>query len=217
MPYKDALRVIDYQRNNICAVLVSHTHQDHIKYITEYLKNGIPAYISYETAEQSGVLAYTYLLKFVKSRQLFKVGQYTIMPFDLRHDVTNFGYYIQHPECGRLVFITDTHYCPYTFAGLNNIILECNYSEERLQYNVLNNLLHPSLARRIRYSHMGLETAMDFLKANDLSKLNNLILIHISNSNADGRQISDKVRHLTGKTPVLADRNMCIEFNQTPF
>lgn len=217
MPYKDLVRALNYNLSTVVGVIVSHQHKDHCGYLSEYVRHGIDAYLSYEAAEACSVLTFTSQLHFLTPRQEYKVGEFRIMPFELRHDVTNYGYLIEHPECGKICFITDTHYCPYKFEGLNQIIVECNYSEDKLQYNQLNGLLHPSLAKRIQRSHMGLRTTLGFLKANDLSKVNNIVLIHLSEGNADEQQIRQKVEQLAGRTPHIANRNMCIDFNQTPF
>ena len=154
----------------------------------------------------------------VSSRETFKVGNFKIMAFDVKHDaVEPLGYLIEHPDCGKTLFLTDTFYCKYTFPGLNNIIIEANYSKEIIDKKFGPESGKEFLRNRILKSHFSLENCKDFLKANDLSQVNNIVLIHLSDSNSDERQFVKEVYELTGKNVSAASNGLEINFFKTPF
>mgnify|MGYP001275677858 FL=1 len=88
----------------------------------------------------------------------------------------------------------------YKLDGLTQILLEINYDEDTLQENQSMNAL--PYAKRVWKSHMGLETAVEVLKANDLSKLREIYVIHISNQNGNEKKIKDTIQKTAG-VPVI--------------
>jgi uncharacterized surface protein with fasciclin (FAS1) repeats len=64
---------------------------------------------------------------------------------------------------------------------------------------------------------MSLDTCKRTLKANDLSQVNNIVLIHLSDGNSDAARFKREVQEVTGKTVWIADAGMEIPFNRTPF
>lgn len=55
------------------------------------------------------------------------------------------------------------------------------------------------------------------LAANDLSQVNNIVLIHLSDSNSDEKQFQKEVSELTRKNVTVASNGIEIQFNKTPF
>ncbi|WP_417444607.1 hypothetical protein [Joostella sp.] len=153
----------------------------------------------------------------IQSGTSFSAGSFKIMPFDVKHDVPTVGFFINHPECGNTLFLTDTFYCPYTFKGLNNIIVESNFSREIIDRKVKAGASPEFLRNRILKSHLSLEYCKELLQANDLSKVNNICLIHLSDSNSNEKQFQKEVAELTGKNVSVANNGMEIEFNKEPF
>jgi ribonuclease BN (tRNA processing enzyme) len=64
---------------------------------------------------------------------------------------------------------------------------------------------------------MSLDTCVNLLNANDLSKVNNIVLIHLSDSNSDEQAFKKRVSDETGKNVTVASNGMEINFNKTPF
>jgi phosphoribosyl 1,2-cyclic phosphodiesterase len=145
-------------------------------------------------------------------KESFFIGNFKILAFDVKHDAAEpLGFLIEHPDCGKVLFLTDTYYCQYTFKGLNNIIIEANYSKEIIDRKF------GAVRNRILQSHFSLANCKDMLAANDLSKVNNIVLIHLSDSNSDEIQFQKEVAELTGKNVTVANNGMEINFNKTPF
>ncbi len=144
------------------------------------------------------------------------MGPFDILGFDVHHDVNEpLGFLIRHPEMGTTLFLTDTIYCDYKFPGLTNVLIEANYSQ-----NIIDDKLRDQsfLRNRVLKSHMSVETAIKTLKANDLTKVNNIVLIHLSDRNSDSRLFKQIIEEHTLKTVTIATKGLIIEnFNDTPF
>ena len=78
----------------------------------------------------------------------------------------------------KLLYAMDTYYIKYKFLGLTHIMIECNYAADILKTNVKAGLMEPALKSRILKSHFSLENVKNFLKANDLSKIQEIWLLH---------------------------------------
>jgi len=127
------------------------------------------------------------------------------------------GFLIRYKKENTFCFITDTHYVPNTITGLNNIIVECNYSEGILEERSASGALPMNVRNRVLNSHISFDTCRDFLLANDISKVNNIVLIHLSDGNSDARKFLSDMRAETGKQIHIATPGMKIDFNSKPF
>lgn len=56
-------------------------------------------------------------------------------------------------------------------------------------------------------SHIGLDTTIEFLKANDLSKTEAILLMHLSDGNSNEKQFVDIIRKQTGIPTYALDKN----------
>lgn len=210
LPYKTILKGLDFNLENVVGCLVSHEHKDHSKAIKELLENGIDIYMSKGTWRTFGYISHR--LHFIQSEKQIQIGNFTILPFEAEHDAAEpLGFLIQHKEIGKLLFITDSYYCKYKFKGVNHIMIECNYSEDILRENLENEVIHPVLRDRLIKSHFSLENVKEFLKANDLSKVRNLMLIHLSSSNSNANEFKSQIERLTGKPVYIANKGLEIE------
>lgn len=218
VPFREVKKSLNFDISKIAGLILSHSHSDHSGYAKEYAKGGINVYSSLETLDSTGMAGkYSHRAKPIVSGKRYKIGEFTILPFELLHDVKNFGYLIDHPESGLIGFLTDTHYSPFIFPGLNNLLLECNYSDNVIEERVISGRLNSQLAERIKGSHMAESTMIEFLKANDTSQVNNIVIIHLSNANADANQIRENVLRTVGVRPTIATKGLEIEFNKTAF
>lgn len=194
----------------ICGCLVTHEHKDHAKSVADLAKFGIDIYASKGTFDGIGNISHSHRCNFVSAGKQFKTGSYVIMPFETKHDCNeSLGFLIYSTATHeRLLFATDTYYIPNTFKHLNIIMVECNYSETIMNEQLEKGCLNRSLAQRIQQSHFALENVVDFLKANDLSKVSEIYLIHLSSTNADAEIFKKEIQSLTGKfVTVLPENN----------
>jgi phosphoribosyl 1,2-cyclic phosphodiesterase len=210
-------QALQFNLSRVEGCLISHDHQDHCKSVRDVLGAGIQVHASCGTHKAMGTYDHHRSIKLEPNRP-FYLGHFQILPFDVKHDAAEpFGYLIQHPECGTVLFLTDSYYSEYVFKGLNNIIVEANYCQSILDRRVKEGENPVFLRDRVITSHMSLATCKELLKANDLSKVNNIVLIHLSDGNSDARRFKKEVQEATGKTVHVAEPGLSIDFNIQPF
>jgi len=203
--YKDIQRALNFQVSSIAGCLISHEHGDHGKSAAEVMKAGIDVYASQGTLDALGLSGHR--AKPIKAKQQFQVGTWTILPFDVQHDVAEpLGFLLANRTGDKLVFATDTYYIRYRFQGLTHIMVECNYSLRILDENIAAGRVPAVMKKRLLKSHFSLEHVKDFLQANDLSKVQEIWLLHLSDNNSDAALFKHEIQELTGKPVWVAER-----------
>jgi phosphoribosyl 1,2-cyclic phosphodiesterase len=213
----DVKKALNFDLSDVIGCIVSHSHNDHSGHIEEYQRAGINCYMNDATRQSKFGEHLFYNVNILKEKTIYEIGSFKVQPISLKHDVPNFGYLINHMESGLFCFITDTHYCPYKFPGMNNILVECNYSDAILERNIQNGKANMYVRNRVIKSHMELDTTIGFLRANDLSRVNNIVLLHLSDGNSDSAGFKKQIAELTGKSVFVAEPGLSIEFNKTSF
>ena len=204
LPYRQLQKQLNFKVSSLVGVLISHSHKDHCKAVPDLLKAGIDCYMSQETAGELNVSGYR--VKIIEPLKQFKIGTWTVLPFPLEHDVFNLGYLLANKAGEKLLYATDTYYCRYKFNGLTHILIECNHSYDILAANVANGSVSVERKNRLIRSHFSLENVKEFLKANDLSRVREIYLIHLSGGNSDAEQFKREIMALTGKVVIVAEK-----------
>ncbi|MBO0962371.1 MBL fold metallo-hydrolase [Neobacillus sp. MM2021_6] len=198
LSYKEIQRGFNFQMSSIAGCLVTHEHGDHCKSIKDVLKAGIDVYSSAGTSEAIGINHHRF--KTVEAKKQFILGTWTILPFDVQHDVSEpLGFLLANQEGEKLLFATDTYYIKYRFPGLTHIMVECNYSREILIENIVKGRVPRVMKQRLEKSHFSLENVKEFLKANELTKVQEIWLLHLSDTNSNADQFKREIMELTGK------------------
>ncbi|WP_299153114.1 MBL fold metallo-hydrolase [uncultured Christiangramia sp.] len=207
-------QALDFNLRKLVGCIVSHEHGDHAKSIKELMEAGVNVYASAGTHKACGTTS-NHRASMIMADVEYQLGNFKIRPFDVRHDAAQpLGFLINHSETGNVLFLTDTMYSPYTFRNLNNIIIEANYSHKVIRVKLQK---MEFLKNRVMESHMSLDECINCLNANDLSQVNNIVLIHLSDGNSDEKLFKDEVTKATGKTVTVADNGLQMNFNKTPF
>ena len=198
IPFKQIQKALNFQVSTMDACICSHQHFDHSKSIPDLIKAGINCHMLQDTADALGVSGHR--VKVIVPLKLFIVNSMEILPFPTQHDVPSVGFLIHSRESGdKLVFITDSYYCKYLFKGLTRIMIECNYADDILRANIEKGSINPALARRLMRSHFSLSNVKEFLRVNDLSKVDSIHLMHLSEGNSDEARFKREIQQLTGK------------------
>lgn len=204
IPFREIQKKLNFKLYEIDGCLISHEHLDHSKAIMEMLKSGIDVYTSKGTAAP-------FQHDFFKTIQIkaggqFQVGTFDILPFDTQHDAAEPLGFILYSRVTKekLLFATDTYYVKYRFGSLNYIMVECNYSIDILRANSEAGKLHLSLKNRLLQSHFELSNVKKFLQSNDLSKVKEIYLLHLSDGNSDETRFKREIQELTGKPVIIA-------------
>lgn len=199
--WRELQRAIGF-RTDISAVLVSHSHGDHAKAVKDVLKTGITVCVRQETADELGISGHW--VQTIEPMKPFKLGTWNITTFEIIHDVPGLGFCLDNQEGERLVYITDTAYVVPRFNGINYLMVECNYSIDILNRNVDEGIIPVEMKKRLLKTHFSLEHLKGFLRANDLSQVREIHLLHLSGSNSDEARFKREIQAITGKPVYVA-------------
>ncbi|KIL37955.1 beta-lactamase [Gordoniibacillus kamchatkensis] len=203
--FTDLRRALGFRVSDIAGCLISHEHGDHCKAAADLAKAGVDIYASEGTL--SALKLPQHRSRTIRAKEQFMIGTWTIMPFDVEHDVAEpLGFLLMNEQLEKLVFITDSFYCRYRFSGLTHIMIETNFSERILDENILAGRVPAVMKSRLLRSHFSLENAKEFFKANDLSKVQEIWLLHLSDTNSDEALFKREIQELTGKHVLVAQR-----------
>ncbi|EAC5079609.1 MBL fold metallo-hydrolase [Listeria monocytogenes] len=190
-------KALDFDLSDVAGCLISHEHGDHSAGVKKMLRtSNIKIYASEGTISALNIPDCRQFI--LKEKNAQNVGEWIVLPFRTEHDAKEpLGFMIQHKN-ERLLFITDSYYVRYKFKNINYLMIECNYSADILEENVINKVIHPVQKKRVLQSHFSLENVKDFLKANDLSQLREIHLLHISEKNGDKERFKKEIQAMTG-------------------
>lgn len=185
IPIKEIKKGLNWEIRNVVGCTVSHVHSDHSKSVNDFKPMGIP------------ILA-PYLGDNCKSMNM---GYFTVKPFDLTtidgswtHTHANgsecpcYGFLITHPEMGRMLYITDTELIKWRFKDINHILLGVNYEKDLVDKD------NDPKTRHVFRGHLSIDTACEFVKANNSNDLQNVIMCHLSSENADKDLFIEKMK-----------------------
>lgn len=176
---------IDWKISNVVGAVISHGHKDHSLSVEDFKSMGIPIFAPY----------------LGDSCKSMNMGEFTVKSFDLTtidgnwtHTDSNgepcpiYGFLITHTEMGRMLYITDTELIKWKFRGINHILLGTNYDKD------LVNVDNQSKTNHVFRGHLSIDTACDFVKANNSNDLQNVIMCHLSSENADSGRFIEKMK-----------------------
>ena len=211
-------KVLDFNLNSIVGCIVSHEHGDHAKCVGDFINACIPCYMSQGTKHALGFSS-SYWAKGLLPFEQVVINGFRVIPFPVQHDAAEpYGYLIRHEECGTVLFATDTYFLKYKFPGLNNVMLECNYSKEILVANFTAGRIDKKRYERTIKSHMSYDNCLLTLQANDLSQVCNILLLHLSDNNSNATEFIHGIERLYPEIEITAATNgLSLTFNKNPY
>ena len=179
VPYQKTMDKIGFELPD--AVLASHQHGDHAKYLTAFAVKGVPVICNDATANACGILNW----------QRDTGQNFGVRMLPAVHDVPCEMFLIDNTKTGeRLLFATDTESIPHKIDGITQLLIECNYSMHTIEEN--------ERADRVRNSHLSLEILCEWLGQQDTSKLKEINLVHLSDSNSHQGYFESTIGSLLG-------------------
>jgi phosphoribosyl 1,2-cyclic phosphodiesterase len=169
---------------------------DHAGRVKDFLKKGVDCYMGIEAAEHLKVTDH-HRVKIIVAKRLFTVGTWRIYPFPAVHDVPCFGY-LMASGSNQVLYLTDSAYISPTFNNLSHIMCEVNYCPGILINNASTGVITSGERTRIIGTHFGLDNVINLLQANNLSKLQEIHALHLSDRNSDEEEIQ---KELTAAVP----------------
>jgi phosphoribosyl 1,2-cyclic phosphodiesterase len=208
LPFMEVKKALGFNVRKIVGVVVSHCHGDHAGYIRQYEAGGIPVCKAYG--------------KYTEQPDM-RFGRFKIYTFDLtdaeghfKHNNSDgsecpcYGFFITHPDMGNLVYATDTELIKWKFGEAKNILVEANYSID---------LIDPTAVNRnhVLTGHMELQTTLDFLRVNNNPELRNVVLCHLSSSNADPIMFREAAKKVVSCPVEVAEKGLVLSLDLVPF
>jgi phosphoribosyl 1,2-cyclic phosphodiesterase len=83
-------------------------------------------------------------------------------------------------------------------------MIECNYSKKILDENIAAGRVPMVQKNRLLKSHFSLKNVKDFLKSNDLSKVKEIWLLHLSDRNSNAERFKREIQEISGKPVYVA-------------
>ena len=205
IPAIDVKKALHFKINNVLGCIISHQHRDHSKFLKDIISSGIKV-LALEDVFVSHNLSNHSFCKTIEPMHGYKIGSFKIFAIPVSHDVPCLGFIVEHQEMGKMLFITDTMMLEYVMPKLDHIMIEVNYCDKILQENIDAGIVPVSMRDRLLHSHMELQTAKDIIKANDLSNVKELILLHLSDNNSNSELFKAEMEKVSGK-PVYIAKN----------
>lgn len=206
-------KAVDFDMSKIVGCIVSHQHGDHAGNVYDFLSNGIHVLA---ISEVFGVGSNAFKSVIFPNKG-YKLGSFKIYCFSVSHDVPCLGFTIEHPESGKILFLTDAMSCDYSFDNLSHVLIEANYSDHILNSNIKAGKVPQSMRPRLLSTHMEIETTKQVLRNQDLTYVKNIVLIHLSDGNSNEKQFVNEIQALTGKPTTAANKGMIINFSKELF
>ena len=186
IPIKEIKKGLNWNIKDVVGVLCTHRHLDHSKSLNDFKAMGIPICKPYEALLMNQFLANSY----------FTARTFDLTTVDGRWTHTDangepcpiYGFLITHKEMGRMLYITDCEVIKWKFKDINHILLGVNYDKDLVDTD------NPK-ANHVFKGHLSIDTACDFVKANDSDSLQNVIMCHLSSENSDKDSFIEKMKN----------------------
>ena len=185
IPIKEIKKGLNWNIMGIQGAVCTHCHSDHSLSLEDLRNIGIDVF--YPSVDPNvGVVNFGN----------FRVQSFDLTTLDGRWTHTNAdgtecpccGFLITHKEMGRMLYITDTNLIKWRFKNINHILLGVNYDKDLIDNEDSAKVNH------VYRGHMSIDTACDFVKANNSKSLQNVIMCHLSSENADRDSFVEKMK-----------------------
>lgn len=163
----------------------SHPPLDHSKSLNDFNSMGISVFKPYIIEKPMKI-----------GNGYFRVQAFDLTTLDGSWTHTNadgtpcpiYGFLITHKEMGRMLYITDCELVKWKFKDINHILLGVNYDNDLIDNE------DPAKVNHVYRGHMSIDTACNFVKANNSKDLKNVIMCHLSSENADSDSFIEKMK-----------------------
>ena len=171
--------------HDIDAILVTHEHADHIKGVGPLARKfTLPVYMTAGTARSSAIGTVD-SLHIINNYQPFSLGKLKVFPIAVPHDALEPSQYIVEGSNKRLGLLTDlgsiSVHVENQYTSCDALIIEANHDPLMLASGP-----YPtSLKERVggAWGHLSNQQASAFLQSIDKSRLQCLVVAHISQQN----------------------------------
>ena len=206
------LKAIDYATSGIVGCVSTHCHNDHAGHLTDYATYGFPIAANEDVFRYKNIPEHLKVI--LEDKKTVHFGNFGVCPFSVKHDVPTFGFLINHPECGTILFATDCAFIPYRFPLISHLIIEANYSDEILNDRILSGEEPPSRKRRLLETHMEIGITIKGIQKCEPHNIKTITLIHLSSQNSDEKEFQRRVAQTFGIPTYIAKPKLVINLEK---
>lgn len=209
VPYKEIKKVLGYRLLDVKMVLITHEHGDHSKAVYDMIEDGLNIYASKGTLEALNILN----LRRVHVFKDMNTSKYIIKGFKAQHNALEPLTFTIADKTTResLVFITDSAYTDFIFNGFTYYLTESNYIAEYVEETREKGIYTNPVG------HMSLENNIEMYKRTDLSNCQQIILVHISDTNGNPDRMVRELKEVTNCNVDYAKKGKVWDLKPTPF
>lgn len=191
-------KALGFDLSKVVGACVSHAHLDHSKAVKDFESMGIPVYKPYKSKEPILLNGWSGI---VQSFELTdKDGNWMHTNAD-GSECPCYGFLIKHPELGRMLYITDTELVKWKFKDIDHILISCNYQKKYVTDE------EQAKRKHVLRGHMELQTVIDFLKSNATDRLKTVTICHLSDRNANAKEMLAEVQKVVPWADVSVARS----------
>lgn len=190
------LKNIDLKK--LKGILITHCHTDHTKSLDTFKYYTLSKIYGNDEALNKFSLV-NEQKEVVNEEEPFNIGSFTIMPFQVFHDVKNYNYLIKdNINNYKLLYITDCGRIPeYQFTNINAFLIEANYNEQWYEGKIE---LKPKEIRNLKgLGHLSVQKTFNFLKENINDKTKLILLTHISYEIQNYKEMEEYIKNMIRK------------------
>lgn len=205
--YADLQRGLAHRVTSLDAALITHEHQDHARSAAALMRASVDVYATRGTLHALGIAGHHRAHAVTPLQRHDLRGGWRVVPIPAVHDAADPVAWLVGAGDAKVLYLTDSALCAYRFDRLTHVLIETNYSAPLLAASVARGDVSDSLRRRTVRNHMSLERAIDLLRATDLSRVQQITLLHLSGSNSDAAAFQAAVMRATGRPVTVAPVN----------
>lgn len=207
LQHNEILKKLNYDLKDCVSILCSHNHvADHTKSLDYFIKLGIPCYGNQDICDHH---KYCNLLP-----KLLNIDGFKVQNFELVHNVPNNAFIVDTIDGIRILYCTDTEYVPKRVKGVHYAIIECNHDIDCMIDNAMDDIYSMSHYE----NHQSLDNCIEYLKSIYSTKIQGVILWHMSDTNIDANKAVKKTKEELGFNNIfVAEKNFVLPLQKEEF
>lgn len=207
LQHNEILKSLNYDLKDCVSILCSHNHvADHTKSLDYFIKLGIPCYGNQDICDHHK--------KCKLLPKVLNIDGFKVQNFELVHNVPNNAFIVDTIDGIRILYCTDTEYVPKRVKGVHYAIVECNHDIDCMIDNAMDDIYSMSHYE----NHQSLDNCIEYLKYIYNTKLQGVILWHMSDTNIDANKAVKKTKEELGFNNVfVAEKKFVLPLQKEEF